>query len=288
MKCKKCNQEVNSNASFCPNCGNKITNNSSKIVLIILLIVLLLGLVITGIILSPKLIDNKPKTKEIKQEIKTSKVKDVLDENKYYYVADIDPKNIKVKNEDDLSKNIKIIKKIYKENHLYILAKNNNGIPIMPTIYLNFYDKNNDRVDRSLDLGNAVDKDKYFLIDLWVRSEEDFVSYDISISCNKLKSYQHVIDEDKSLLNVNETEDSIELTYKNTTNKELQVNATVIYYKNNKIYYFDDTVLFIDPNEEEKGTVGFYQLPKYSYEKPKDFDKYEIVITSVYYYDSEY
>lgn len=288
MKCKKCNQEINNNASFCPNCGNKIKNNSSKIVLVIVLIVLLIGLLVVGTIISPKLIGNKSKTKEVKKEIKTSKIKDVLDENKVYYIADIDPKSIKIKNEDDLSKKIKIIKKIYKENHLYILAKNNNDIPIMPTFYLNFYDKNNDRVDRSLDLGNAVAKDKYFLIDLWVRSEEDFVSYDISVSCNKLKSYQHVIEEDKSLLNVNETEDSIEISYKNSIDKELQVSATIIYYKNNNIYYFDDIVLFVDPNSEEKETAGFYNLPKYSYDKPKDFDKYEVVITSIYYYDTEY
>ena len=181
----------------------------------------------------------------------------------------------------------------YDENreYLYILGKNTGTENADYTIYLNYTDEQGKRVDRNISSG-YVESGKYFVTYLWNKSDEEYKDYNLSITGSTYKSYFHKVNLDKKKLSIEKTDSGIRVSYKNDTKQEFSIMLAIIYYKNGEIVYFDKgTLIGVKPGLTDDTTFSVYNLPGYDYSK-KDtsefYDKYEVIISSAYYYDKDY
>ena len=288
MKCSKCGNQIEENAKFCKNCGNEVVtkksnNNIIKILVIIASVVLLfiLGFLVFNLIKNHtgnnpevinKEIDNNPPSEYIKNDIDVSK--------------------LKIKADDERSKKIEVVKTIYnkRDHSLVVLLKNNNSEPVSFDCFLNYYDSNNKRVDRTSEYG-YINPGKYYVGIINNMTKEKYSSTGIEIQANKVKSYMHVVDIDNSSLNIMKEDDSIKVSYTNPYDSDLSIYYGVLYYKNDKLVFFDHYIATtIKKDNAGVGSFSIYKFPNYSYDKKASdlYDRYEIFVSAATYKDSTY
>ncbi len=310
MKCRNCNSEVKEGSLFCNNCGtdlkvnppvdNTIKKDSSfgKKLLIILIIILGIGIIGTSTYFIYKNInkDNSGKTEEKDDTNKNSnnkKRKNSLTGEINYY-SDVDIDKLLISYEDEISKNIKIEKMIFvpkkdSPGDLYVLAKNENNFPIKTSFTFDFLDKNDVRVDKKYGSTNVVSSGERFVISLTnLCSINDYVKQRLHVKVDKLRSYEHNLDLKLTDLTINEHDNQIDVSYNNTTNNNVEVFVSIIYYKNNEIHFMDSLSLNTKAGQEEKYNFYFSLLPDSTYNNPKTFDKYEIILSGAKYSDNTY
>ena len=304
MNCGNCGNPLEPNATFCNKCGTpvlqsndvKVEKKKSKLVLVIVLFVVFLALGLgIGFFVGKKSVKQNKCTSEpaeLKKEDKEEEKEEKSDsswDNKKHDVLDVS--KIKTSGEDELGKNIEILEMSYKEsgNYLYILAKNNNTIDVDYTFYLNYLDSKGTRVDRGLTMG-YVGAGKTFVTRIYNSTSDDFSGVSVSVTGKAFKSYYHLVDVENKL-DIVDSDKGVVVSFKNETKNNVSIYLSIVYYKDNKIVYFEDsTISTVKPGLTENTTFSIYNLPGYSYDKvSKDlYDKYEVLVDSAFYYDTEY
>ncbi len=308
MKCEKCGNELEPNVTFCNKCGNQVSassipvvekkkKNGLKVVLIIILLIVFLGAGIgIGLLLgknrnkclAPERFSETKKDDEETKEEKDKKDNNTGSGDKKHEKLDVT--KIKTSGEDEYGKNIEILKFYYPEDgtDLYVLAKNNNKIAIDYTFYLNYLDEKGTRVDRGLSMG-YVEAGKTFVVKIYNSTSDDFKSVSVSTSARAYKSYYHSVDVEKKV-ETKESSKGIDVSYKNDTDKDVSIYLSIIYYKNNEIFFFDTTTLIVKPGLTENTSFYSYALPGYSYGVTPSslYDKYEVLVDAGFSYDTDY
>ncbi len=290
MKCTNCGNEIQNNIKFCNYCGTEVIKKSNKnvikiiIICFTIIIVLILGFLIGNLFIN---------------KVSGTKTKKIVDNNSddintSYIKNDIDVSKLNIKAGDEISKNIEVVKMIYDKeefNHrLYILLKNNNNIPVSFDCFLNYYDKNKKRVDRTIEYG-YVNPGKYYVAVLNNMTKEKYSSTGIEISAKKVKSYMHIFDIDSSSLNPIIEDDSIKVSYQNNYDNDISIYYGILYYKNNELVFFDHSFATgIKKGDYGNGSFSIYRIPGYSYNKKASdyYDKYEVIVSGATYKDSTY
>ncbi|MBO6195272.1 MAG: zinc ribbon domain-containing protein [Bacilli bacterium] len=288
MFCKKCGYKIENDAKYCPSCGIEIIQDKKKSVLpliVVLSVIALIIIVALIIVINNMNHDDKQLEKQTKEVKRTSE----------YIKKKIDVSKIKVKNDNEISEKMEIVKMIYNESEfsssIFILLKNNNDIPVQLNVFLNYLDKNNMRVDRTSNNG-YVNPGKYIVLELNNMTKEEYSKTNIEIDAMKVRSYMHVLDisNDSIKSSVNSTNDIIS-TYTNTNENTLNIFYGIIYYKNNEIVFFDSSYSS-DVKYNALGTANFYisKFPNYDYKKDINnyYDRYEVFISGATYKDSTY
>lgn len=304
MRCKNCNSVLNEESTFCPNCGIKFVETKEKnpkknkiIILFLILIGLAIIAVATFFIIK---YFNQDKGGSgsgngepvVKSKIKTQK-NSLTGDTDYY--TDIDVDKLKIEYENDISKKIKIEKTIYIKDEdggpgdLYILGKNENDVAVETNLTFDFLDKSGARVDKTYETNMIVLPGKEFVTTFSnMTSDTEFSSYRLTVSVEKLRSYEYPVELSLSDLNVSEFDSQVDVSYKNSSEFERELSLSIVYYKDNKVCFMDNRVLFVSPNEEEKTSFYYIAVPGYSYNNEKPFDKYEIIVSGAKYTDSDY
>jgi len=290
MRCVNCNNKLNKGETFCNKCGkpvDKVTNNNIIIYIIVGIISMLIGFAIGFSINKKEAIECPKCTEELNQDKKENEYGDIKLPEKVTKEINID--NIQFNYEDSLAQNIEIVSKLYRNNQIYILAKNNNSEPLEVKSYLNFINDQNQRIDRTIDT-EYVNSGKYFILSLTNAAKEEYKDVNVLLIANKIESYMHFVDIKDKDLKVLETSKEMEIQYKNNTKNESNMKVTGIFYKDNKIIYFSDTYITTKPSDISKGSIYYGNFPNYTYNMNyKDlYDNYKIDISGSYYWDSEY
>ncbi len=300
MICPKCGNDIVDNSEFCPKCGQKTKDNKKTIIIICSLVVIIL----TGISVL-LLLDNKNSTspsddgnkesltekdnKEKKEETKKEEEKEERDFSKI-----LDVSNLDIKYENELANSIKIEKAIYEEKYskLLLLGTNNNTIPVYYTIDLNYLNDKGERIDRVLDFG-YVNAGQKFVSEIYNKTYDDFANFNISISSNKIKSYQTIHEIKDGDISIHEESNEIRVTY-NNLDEEKSVYMGIIYYENNEISYFDEGFISINNDGTvSSNAMNFYPHSNincpYSIKDYKEcFDRYEIFVSAVITTNTDY
>jgi len=214
------------------------------------------------------------------------------DSNKKYY---IDASKVKVLDgEDDLSKKIEVVKYLTVESDysqdFKVLLKNNSDEILEAGADINYLNDQGIRIARD-NSTSLVEPGDYFAINVYVNVKEPFSSVTIVPKAQKKKSYYYTVDYTQEEFVEAVTSSGIELTYKNNTDKKLSGNFTVLCYKNDEIVDFTDgNMTTVEPGVS--GKVQFYTIKLIGgYDRSKKFpddffDKYEVEVNSLYYYES--
>jgi len=244
---------------------------------------------------SEKKVSNKDKSSDKDEDDKDDDKddRDDKDDDDEEDAVDLDGSKVTLKGENELGNEFELVDAFYAKSYLgflNVLIKNTSDKNADITIYLNYYDENGKRVDRTLDSA-YVEAGKVIAVQLTNRTKEKFVKYDVSIDAKEYKSYFHKIDVSDSELQIEEVDSNIRITYKNNSDHDFMAHGTVIYYKNDKIAYFDDVYLSGKPGETVEGKSYLSSYSEFDYKNPKVsdyFDKYEFILSSAYYWDSDY
>lgn len=302
MKCNNCNSIINKGESFCSKCGQPVNNTTKKsnniITIIICIVCLLIGFG-GGYLLGTKLSEKKVPSNI--EELNNKEDNQNQDEDKDNtsidgkVAVDLDIETIGFEYESGSLQNIDVIsrykKPSYEKNrYTYMfLCKNNNDVALELTAYFNFMNESGQRIDRTIDT-IRVNKGQYFVLEFNNKAKESYSNAKVSIKANKVKSYDHIVELTEKDYKVDLVGNEIRVDYKNNTKNDLSIMALVIFYKDNKIIYFNDAFINSKVGTTESGKVYLSQLPGYDYNTPVNslFDKYEVSISSSYYYDKEY
>ena len=208
--------------------------------------------------------------------------------------TDLDLSKLSIRGENELGGKFEIVEAFYtvrfSSGYLSLLLKNTSDKDLDYTIYLNYYDESGQRVDRALDLG-YVEAGKVVAVEISNRTAAKYKTYDVSVSAKEYKSYFHKIDVSVDDFDVNEIDGNLSIVYKNASDHDFYANLTVLFYKNDKVVFIDAPYLSCKSGETCKDNAYLSFYSEYDYTKPHIsdyFDKYEVVVSSAYYWDSDY
>jgi len=326
MNCNKCGKPLEPGAAFCNSCGasveQQVVNSApvqqqavnpvpiagtpatgggfdkKNIIIIVLAILLVVGIGV-GFFVGKSTKDDSNNDKNVEKrnsdntdEEKDKDDKDEKDDNNGEKIHQtIDPSKIKTKADNALGEDIELIKLSYNEerSNLYLLLKNNSKKDLSITAYLNYYDEDGTRIDRGIGTG-YIESGKMYLVSIFNSTYEGFDSYDVSINASEYKSYYHKVNvEDK--IKVSEVESGLSLELTNDTENDIVSEVTILFYKGNEIAYYGSTYLSPKVGLTDKHTVSIYSYPEYEYKKVKVsdyFDRYEIISSYAFYYETDY
>ena len=323
MQCPKCGNELLEGAVFCNKCGASFQETqqsvptvvteqptvapkkTGKVLIIVIVVLLLLAIGTTaGFFIGKKVSKGnvakcettaQPKNEEPqKEEEKKEEEDDDIFGSKDKIHKPIDASKVPFKAENDLAKNFEVVKIIYNQNkkYLQVLAKNNGKTPLSYRAHLNYYDKTGTRIDKASDSG-YVDPGRLFAFDFYNSTEEEFETVEVTISADTYKSTYHPTEFNKDSFKVMETEDSVNIYYKNDTKKPLTGAFVGVFYKDNQMVYFDEFSFYdVAPGVTKENKAYLVSFPDYDSSKPMKnanyFDKYEITISYLYHFEDDY
>ena len=325
MNCNKCGKPLEPGATFCNSCGAPVEQQAvntapvqqqtvnpvpvagtpaagggfdkKNIIIIVLAVLLVVGIGVGFFVgrstnddsNNDKNVEKRNSNKEDEEDKDVEDKKDDILGEKIH--QSIDPSKIKMKADNALGEDIELIKLSYNEerSNLYLLLKNNSKQDLSITAYLNYYDEDGTRIDRGIGTG-YIESGKMYLVSIFNSTYEGFDSYDVSIKAEGYKSYYHKVNiEDK--IKVSEVESGLSFELTNDTENDIVSEVTVLFYKGNDIVYYGSTYLSPKVGLTDKHTVSIYSYPEYEYKKVKVsdyFDRYEVIVSYAYYYETDY
>lgn len=302
MYCSLCGTKIEDNSNICPNCGSinqsyeslkkQETKEKNPIKVSIIISSVICGIVLLSLIVSFSIKFFKPKTAKTENN---KKIVDNTTTKSDYIVKPINVKKLKVVKSSDESNNVEVVKMLHTKDEysskLFVLLKNNNSFPIYINCFFNYLDSDGMRVDRKINSGYILPSTNYVAV-FENMTKEEYKSTNIEIKAEKVKSYLHVVDIDKNNLEVFKTDMSdIVARYNSTSDTELDLYYGIIYYKDDKIAFFDFSFAS-DVSKENKKDANFYisRFPNYDYNKDVSeyYDKYEVFVSGAVYKDSTY
>lgn len=276
---------------FCDKCGNKMEVKKSKAIPMLICVIVLLVIVIA--VLGVLLIIIKPETKcneteggqqaanntsEVQPSETTKKT------NGDTVAADLDLSNVTAKPEDDKerTKKIEFMNAFYKHEKddkygkATMLFKNNNDTMIDIDVYINFY-KDGQRIGSESGTGYNIKPNHLFVEEITVDFNEEYDSMDITYRASKAKSSFEEISIDSSKIKTNMEDSNILASYEREYDKESTYWAYIIYKKDGKVVYCDQSV---DSSTNTTNQANF-KFFLYNY-KDLEYDSYEVDIYSAY------
>lgn len=327
MKCEYCGSQLEPDVTFCNKCGTPVTppsndaqqvgnvpqtgnvtpagnGNKKSGKTIIFVVVIVIALALIGVIVgskysstlkSDKKVDNNNNVKE--NNVKDDKDKDVEkkldDDDDEIKQIELDTSKLKFVPLDEKGEKIELVDSYYDSsmNHLVLLMKSNNNEPVQLSTALNYLDETDTKIDKNIDT-TYVDPGKYVIVDLYNSTRENFSDYSVSVSASSYKSYFQSYDITPDKIKTFESSDSITFSYTNEFDKEIHIHYAMLFYKNDELVFYRWFYMgSIKPGLSESSKFYLTSFPDYTYQNPdmsNYFDRYEIVVSAAYSYDTDY
>lgn len=274
--------------------NSKNKKNIKNIIIIILIIVISF---VSGILCGKKFnnsCSNENNTNNT-QNTSNSSTNDTQKETYTFNKIKIEASDVKAAENNELSNKIEINNVFFNPNYtdsgktrpMYLYGKNNNSIPVQVEIIIEYYDKDNVRIDKNTE-GTHVYANSEFTAALnYIKDDSQYEKVKLSYTVKKLKSYETIIPVEKLEITHNKTTDNnIKGFIKNNSGMSGYFEVACIYYKDGKVVFANNQT-YISLEHDETKDFSFYSYflkknPAYNTTEKIDFDDYKVFIQSGY------
>lgn len=314
MNCKKCGNEIEQNAKFCPICGakneeNNINfsniettkkNNSKKIIIAVSIILGAILIFILGIGIGSNAYFINNKSDEINEK-DNDEVLDEKNEDIEYTFDLFKPSEIKKisNNGNELTKQIAIEEiffnpqsNVLKTEDAYIYGKNNNSVAVEVNVFLEYYDSEGYRLEKRTST-SVVLPNKEFVLHSYVENDSlKYSSVKLTYEANNIKSYHTVINSNNMSITSNLLNDgNIDIIVENNSNIEMSMGKIAcLYYKEGKIVFAQDTsIVSLQAGQKNNADCYAHKLylnSAYDSQSKIEFDDTKVILFSAYNSDS--